>query len=261
MNALQIAASGMQAQEVNVEVLSNNIANMRTTGFKRQRAEFADLLYQNLRRMGTDSSDSGTVVPTGSQVGSGVRLTATARIMSQGSLLATQKPLDLAILGEGYFRIQMPDGRTAYTRDGSFERSATGMLVTVDGYLVGQGITIPQNARDITVNAQGLVQAMVGNASTAATLGRLELSTFINSPGLEAIGNNLMLETAASGPPQIANPGDAGFGTILQGNLEMSNVNPVSEISELIAAQRAYEMNSRVIKAVDEMLSSTANIR
>jgi flagellar basal-body rod protein FlgG len=251
----------MQAQEVNVEVLSNNIANMRTTGFKRQRAEFADLLYQNLRRMGTDSSDSGTVVPTGSQVGSGVRLTATARIMSQGSLLATQKPLDLAILGEGYFRIQLPDGRTAYTRDGSFERSATGTLVTVDGYTVGQGITIPQNARDITVNAQGLIQAMVGNASTATTLGRLELSTFVNAPGLEAIGNNLMLETAASGPAQIANPGDPGLGTILQGNLEMSNVNPVSEISELIAAQRAYEMNSRVIKAVDEMLSSTANIR
>jgi flagellar basal-body rod protein FlgG len=261
MNALQIAASGMQAQEVNVEVLSNNIANMRTTGFKRQRAEFADLLYQNLRRMGTDSSDSGTIVPTGSQVGSGVRLTATARIMSQGSLLATQKPLDLAILGEGYFRIQLPDGRTAYTRDGSFERSATGTLVTVDGYTVGQGITIPQNARDITVNAQGLIQAMVGNASTATTLGRLELSTFVNAPGLEAIGNNLMLETAASGPAQIANPGDPGLGTILQGNLEMSNVNPVSEISELIAAQRAYEMNSRVIKAVDEMLSSTANIR
>jgi flagellar basal-body rod protein FlgG len=261
MNALQIAASGMQAQEVNVEVLSNNIANMRTTGFKRQRAEFADLLYQNLRRMGTDSSDSGTVVPTGSQVGSGVRLTATARIMSQGSLLATQKPLDLAILGEGYFRIQLPDGRTAYTRDGSFERSATGMLVTIDGYTVGQGITIPQNARDITVNAQGLIQAMVGNSTTATTLGRLELSTFVNGPGLEAIGNNLMLETAASGPAQIANPGDPGLGTILQGNLEMSNVNPVSEISELIAAQRAYEMNSRVIKAVDEMLSSTANIR
>jgi flagellar basal-body rod protein FlgG len=261
MNALQIAASGMQAQEVNVEVLSNNIANMRTTGFKRQRAEFADLLYQNLRRMGTDSSDSGTVVPTGSQVGSGVRLTATARIMSQGSLLATQKPLDLAILGEGYFRIQLPDGRTAYTRDGSFERSATGTLVTIDGYTVGQGITIPQNARDITVNAQGLIQAMVGNASTANTLGRLELSTFVNGPGLEAIGNNLMLETAASGPAQIANPGDPGLGTLLQGNLEMSNVNPVSEISELIAAQRAYEMNSRVIKAVDEMLSSTANIR
>jgi flagellar basal-body rod protein FlgG len=261
MNALQIAASGMQAQEVNVEVLSNNIANMRTTGFKRQRAEFADLLYQNLRRMGTDSSDSGTVVPTGSQVGSGVRLTATARIMSQGSLLATQKPLDLAILGEGYFRIQLPDGRTGYTRDGSFERSATGTLVTVDGYTVGQGITVPQNARDITVNAQGLVQAMVGNSATATTLGRLELATFVNGPGLEAIGNNLMLETAASGPAQIANPGDPGLGTILQGNLEMSNVNPVSEISELIAAQRAYEMNSRVIKAVDEMLSSTANIR
>jgi flagellar basal-body rod protein FlgG len=261
MNALQIAASGMQAQEVNVEVLSNNIANMRTTGFKRQRAEFADLLYQNLRRMGTDSSDTGTVVPTGSQVGSGVRLTATARIMSQGSLLATQKPLDLAILGEGFFRIQLPDGRTAYTRDGSFERSATGMLVTVDGYTVGQGIAIPPNARDITVNAQGLIQAMVGNSTTATTLGRLELATFVNAPGLEAIGNNLMLETAASGPAQIANPGDPGLGTILQGNLEMSNVNPVSEISELIAAQRAYEMNSRVIKAVDEMLSSTANIR
>ena len=261
MNALQIAASGMQAQEINVEVLSNNIANMRTTGFKRQRAEFADLLYQNLRRMGTDSSESGTVVPTGSQIGSGVRLTATARIMSQGSVLSTSKPLDVAILGDGYFRIQMPDGRTAYTRDGSFERSATGTLVTVDGYTVGQGITIPANARDITINAQGVIQAMIGNSTAAQTLGRLELATFVNAPGLEATGNNLLLETAASGAAQIANPGDPGIGTILQANLEMSNVNPVSEISELIAAQRAYEMNSRVIKAVDEMLSSTANIR
>ncbi len=261
MNALQIAASGMQAQEVNVEVLSNNIANMRTTGFKRQRAEFSDLLYQNLRRMGTDSSDSGTVVPTGSQVGSGVRLTATARIMAQGSVLSTSKPLDVAIMGDGYFRVQLPDGRTAYTRDGSFERSPTGTLVTVDGYTVGQGITVPANARDITINAQGLVQAVVGTGSTSQTLGQLDLATFVNSPGLEAIGNNLFLETAASGSGQISNPGDLGVGTLLQSNLEMSNVNPVSEISELIAAQRAYEMNSRVIKAVDEMLSSTANIR
>jgi len=261
MNALQIAASGMQAQEVNVEVLSNNIANMRTTGFKRQRAEFSDLLYQNLRRMGTDSSDSGTVVPTGSQVGSGVRLTATARIMAQGSVLSTSKPLDLAIMGDGYFRVQLPDGRTAYTRDGSFERSATGTIVTVDGYTVGQGISIPANARDITINAQGLVQAVVGTGSTSQTLGQLDLATFVNSPGLEAIGNNLFLDTPASGSAQISNPGDLGVGTLLQANLEMSNVNPVSEISELIAAQRAYEMNSRVIKAVDEMLSSTANIR
>jgi flagellar basal-body rod protein FlgG len=261
MNALQIAASGMQAQEVNVEVLSNNIANMRTTGFKRQRAEFSDLLYQNLRRMGTDSSDSGTVVPTGSQVGSGVRLTATARIMAQGSVLSTSKPLDIAIMGDGYFRVQLPDGRTAYTRDGSFERSATGTLVTVDGYTVGQGITIPANARDITINAQGQVQAVVGTGSTSQNLGQLDLATFVNSPGLEAIGNNLFLDTAASGSATISNPGDLGVGTLLQSNLEMSNVNPVSEISELIAAQRAYEMNSRVIKAVDEMLSSTANIR
>lgn len=260
MNALHIAASGMLAQELNVEVVSNNIANMRTTGFKRQRAEFTDLLYQNLRRMGTDSSDAGTVVPTGTQIGSGVKFAATSRITTQGSLETTAKPLDVAIRGEGYFRIQMPDGRTAYTRDGSFELSATGTIVTNDGYTLGSGIVVPVDARAITINAQGTVQATTGNASAPVTLGRIELATFVNAPGLEAIGDNLFLETPASGAAQVGNAGDAGFGNLLQNNLEISNVNAVAEISDLIAAQRAYEMNSRVIKAADEMLSSTATM-
>ncbi|MFO1185560.1 MAG: flagellar basal-body rod protein FlgG [Bauldia sp.] len=260
MNALHIAASGMLAQELNVEVVSNNIANMRTTGFKRQRAEFTDLLYQNLRRMGTDSSDAGTVVPTGTQIGSGVRFAATSRITTQGSLETTSKPLDVAIRGEGYFRVQMPDGRTAYTRDGSFELSANGTIVTKDGYTVGSGIVVPPDARSITINAQGTVQVATGTSSTPTTLGRLELANFVNAPGLEAIGDNLFLETPASGAAQVGNAGDAGLGTLLQNNLESSNVNAVAEISDLIAAQRAYEMNSRVIKAADEMLSSTATM-
>ncbi len=261
MKALSIAASGMLAQELNVEVVSNNIANMRTTGFKRQRAEFADLLYQNLRRMGAESSDAGTIVPTGVQIGSGVRLAATARIMTQGSLETTEGVLNLAVRGEGFFRVQMPNGGTAYTRDGGFELDDTGRMVTKDGFVVGQGITIPSEARDVTVNQQGVVTAVIGDGRTSETLGRIELARFVNEAGLEAIGDNLFLETAASGAPQVGNAGDAGFGGLLQGQLEISNVNAVSEISDLIAAQRAYEMNSRVIKAADEMLSSTANMR
>ena len=261
MRALHSAATGMMAQETNVEVISNNIANMRTAGFKKQRVEFQDLLYQSLRRVGSDTSDAGTIVPTGVQIGSGVRTAATSRIMSQGSVEATEKELDVAIRGEGFFSIQMPDGRTAYSRDGSFERDATGTLVTVDGYTVGGGITIPFNARNLSINAQGTVQAIIGDASSVTTLGQLELNTFVNRAGLEAIGDNLYLETSASGSAQSGTPGEAGVGTLLQGYLEMSNVVAVTEISDLIAAQRAYEMNSRVIKAADEMLSSTANLR
>ncbi len=261
MKALSIAASGMLAQELNVEVISNNIANMRTTGYKRQRAEFADLLYQNLRRMGAESSDAGTVVPTGVQIGSGVRLAATSRVMAQGSLEATENALDLAVRGEGFFRIQMPDGTTGYTRDGAFELDDTGRIVTRDGFVLGQGIVVPAQARDLTINAQGFVQGVLGTGETGQVLGRIELANFINEAGLEAIGDNLFRETAASGVAQVGNPGDPGYGTLLQGQLEIANVNAVSEISDLIAAQRAYEMNSRVIKAADEMLSSTANMR
>lgn len=261
MKALHIAATGMKAQELNVEVISNNIANMRTTGYKRQRAEFQDLLYQNLRRMGTATSDSGTVVPTGVQVGSGVRTSATTRIMSQGNVQATERELDVAIRGEGYFQIDMPDGRTAFSRDGSFERGPDGTLVTADGYTIQPGLTIPGNARDVSINSEGTVQAVIGNAGQAQTLGQIQLARFVNKAGLEAIGDNLFLETEASGPAQVGNAGADSTGTLLQRHLEMANVVAVTEISDLIAAQRAYEMNSRVVKAADEMASTTSQLR
>lgn len=261
MKALHIAATGMMAQELNVEVISNNIANMRTTGYKRQRAEFQDLLYQNLRRMGTATSDAGTVVPTGVQIGSGVRTSATTRIMSQGNVESTEKELDVAIRGEGFFQIDLPDGRTGYTRDGSFERSPDGTLVTVDGYTLQPGITIPGNARDVTINSEGTVQAIIGNAGQAATLGQIQLARFVNKAGLEAIGDNLFLETDASGPAQVNDAGTDNTGTILQRYLEMANVVAVTEISDLIAAQRAYEMNSRVVQAADEMSQTTSQLR
>lgn len=259
MKALHIAATGMKAQELNVEVISNNVANMRTTGYKRQRADFQDLLYQNLRRMGTDTSANGTIVPTGVQIGSGVKTAATARIMSQGNLQQTGKELDVAIRGEGFFQIQMPDGTTAYTRDGSFERDANGTLVTVDGYSVLPGIVIPQDARDVTISAEGAVQALVGGV--AQQLGQIQTARFVNKSGLEAVGDNLFLETEASGAAQVGNPDADGFGSLQQNFLEMANVEAVSEIADLIAAQRAYEMNSRVIKAADDMYSTTTNIR
>ncbi|MFN4011859.1 MAG: flagellar basal-body rod protein FlgG [Pannonibacter sp.] len=259
MKALHIAATGMKAQELNVEVISNNVANMRTTGYKRQRADFQDLLYQNLRRMGTDTSANGTIVPTGVQIGSGVKTAATARIMSQGNLQQTGKELDVAIRGEGFFQVQMPDGTTAYSRDGSFERDANGTLVTIDGYTILPGIVIPQDARDVTISAEGAVQAIVGGV--AQQLGQIQTARFVNKSGLEAVGDNLFLETEASGAAQVGNPDTDGYGSLQQNFLEMANVEAVSEIADLIAAQRAYEMNSRVIKAADDMYSTTTNIR
>lgn len=261
MKALSIAATGMMAQELNVEVISHNVANMRTTGFKRQRAEFQDLLYDNVRRMGSVTSDSGTMVPAGVQIGMGVKTAATPRVMSQGSINLTEKDLDLAIRGDGFFRIRMPDGSTAYTRAGSFELDANGLLVTVDGYQVEPGITVPNNARDISISTEGTVEVLIDGQTAPTELGQIQLARFINRSGLEGIGDNLFLETAASGSPQVSTPGDTGFGNLLQKNLEQSNVNPVTEISDLIAAQRAYEMNARIITGADEMLSATANLR
>ncbi|CTQ52273.1 Distal rod protein [Roseibium album] len=260
MKALHIAATGMKAQELNVEVISNNVANMRTTGFKKQRADFQDLLYQNLRRMGTETSEAGTIVPTGIQIGSGVKLASTARIMSQGSLEQTSKELDVAIRGEGFFQIDLPDGTTAFTRDGSFERDADGQLVTVDGYTVNPGITIPETTQDITISNTGTVQG-VDQTGTTVQLGQLQLARFVNKAGLEAIGDNLFLETDASGAAEAGNPGDSGFGNVQQYFLEMANVDAVTEIADLISAQRAYEMNSQIIQAADEMYSTTTNLR
>jgi len=251
----------MLAQQLNVEVISNNIANMNTTGFKRQRAEFQDLLYQNLERVGANSSDAGTIVPSGIQVGVGVKTGAVYRISQQGDLTITENDYDLAIEGRGFFRIQMPSGEDAYTRAGSFQVGPDGQIVTMEGYIVGPGIAVPEGTRDIAINEQGQVQAVIDGDPAPQTVGQIELATFLNPAGLEAIGDNLMLETAASGAANIGVPGAAGFGRLKQGFLEMSNVNTVQEITALIQAQRAYEMNSKVITASDEMMRAAANVR
>ena len=261
MRALSIAATGMLSQQLNVEVISNNLANMNTSGFKRQRAEFQDLLYQNLERVGSNSSDSGTVVPTGIQVGVGVKTGSVYRITSQGDLNRTDNAFDIAIQGKGYFRIQLPSGQDAYTRAGVFSMSPEGQLVTADGYVVSPGISIPQDASDIAINEQGEVQAILDGQVGPQVVGQFELATFFNEAGLEAIGSNLFVESGASGTANVGAPGAIGFGTVLQGFLETSNVNAVSEISALITAQRAYEMNAKVITTADEMLSVTSNLR
>jgi flagellar basal-body rod protein FlgG len=261
MRSLSIAATGMLAQQMNVEVISNNIANVNTTGFKRQRAEFQDLLYQDLLRAGTNSSDTGTVVPSGIQIGLGVKPAAVYRITEQGNIVITNNDLDMAINGKGYFSVELPSGDTGFTRSGSFGRSANGDLVTANGYVVQPGITVPTNAVGISVNAQGQVSATIQGQTAPQVVGQLQLATFANEAGLQAIGDNLFLETTASGLATQGNPGAAGFGTIQQGALETSNVNVVAEITNLISAQRAYEMNSRVIQASDEMLSSVVQLR
>lgn len=261
MKALQIAATGMMAQQLNVEVISHNIANLRTSGYKRMRPEFQDLLYQNIRQPGANSSESGTILPSGIQIGLGVKTASTYRIMTQGDMTNTEKQLDVAIRGEGFFQIQLPDGQTAYTRSGAFALDANGQLVTQEGYQVEPSITVPANARQITINASGEVQVSIDGQTAPQSVGTLQLATFVNKAGLEAIGDNLFLETPASGTPTTSTPNSNGAGSILQNFLESSNVNAVSEISDLIAAQRAYEMNARVISAADEMMSTTSQLR
>lgn len=261
MRSLDIAGTGMQAQQTNVEVTSNNIANMTTTGFKRRRAEFQDLIYQNLRRVGANSSDTGTVVPAGAQVGLGVRTAAIYRINEQGNLQQTSNSLDIAIKGNGHFQVTLPSGETAYTRDGTFGLSPSGQIVTADGYVVAPGITIPTSATDVTINATGEVQVKIDGTTAPQTVGTLQLATFPNEAGLEARGDNLLMASAASGNAVTGNPGSTGFGSVMQGFVETSNVNVVTEITNLISAQRAYEMNSRVITASDQMLSTLTNLR
>ncbi len=261
MRALRTAASGMAAQQLNVEVISNNIANMNTVGYKRQRAEFQDLLYQNVERMGAQSSTQGTVVPTGIQIGAGVKAGAVYRVTEQGTPTQTGGMYDMAIDGRGYFQILMPSGETAYTRAGNFAINGEGQLVTDDGYAVQPNITIPQDAVDIQISKSGQVQVFTSGNATPAVVGQLELATFFNEAGLEAVGDNLLLETAASGAANVGTPGEVGFGEILHKFTEASNVDAVSEISALIIAQRAYEMNSKVITTADQMLSVSAQVK
>ncbi|HEX6979217.1 MAG TPA: flagellar basal-body rod protein FlgG [Alphaproteobacteria bacterium] len=261
MRSLNIAATGMLAQQLNVETISNNIANMNTTAFKRQRAEFQDLLYQNQRRAGTSSGDDGSIVPSGVQIGLGVKTAAVYRITEQGNLTTTGNTLDLALQGKGYFQIELPNGETGYTRAGSFQLSADGRIVTADGYPVKGGGTIPKDAIDVTINSIGEVLVKRNGQADVQRVGQLELATFANDAGLQAVGGNLFLQTTASGDPVTGPPGKDGFGTLLQGFLETSNVNTVAEVTNLITAQRAYEMNSKVIQASDEMLSTLNQLR
>ena len=261
MRSLSIASTGMLAQQLNVETISNNIANMNTTAFKRQRAEFQDLIYQNQRRAGAASSDANTIVPSGIQLGLGVRAAAVFRITEQGNLTTTGNSLDMAVQGKGWFQVEMPSGETAYTRAGSFQLSAEGKIVTADGYTVKGGGTIPRDALDITINTSGEVLVKQAGQAQLQRVGQLELASFANDAGLQASGDNLFQNTTASGDPVTGTAGRQGFGTLLQGFLETSNVNTVQEVTNLITAQRAYEMNSKVIKAADEMMSSLNQMR
>ena len=261
MRALKIAATGMSAQQMRVETISNNLANMSTTGYNARRAEFADLHYQQMLRPGTVNASDGTVLPTGVQLGLGVRPAAVSLHLAQGSLAATGNDLDVAIDGKGYLEITLPSGQTAYTRDGALKRTAEGLIVTSDGYPVSPDITIPADARTVSINGAGEVYAYFAETEAAQLLGQFNLSGFTNAKGLEAIGSNLFVETEASGPALVSTPGIDGLGTLRQGYLEDSSVDAVREITELIEAQRGYEMNAKVISAADQMMGATTQVR
>lgn len=261
MKALQIAASGMAAQQMRVDVVSHNLSNMSTTGYNARRAEFADLHYRQVARPGTISAENGTMLPTGIQIGMGVRPTSVAPIIEQGALLATGGDLDVAVEGRGWLEVTLPSGVTAYTRDGGLKRTGEGMIVTSDGHRVGNGITIPAETRSVTISQSGEVWANFSDRVAPEQIGQLTLSSFINDRGLEAIGSNLYQETEASGPATSAAPGEDGLGTLRQHYLEESSVDAVREITDLIRAQRGYELNSKVITAADQMLAATAQLR
>ncbi len=261
MKALHIAATGMSAQQMKVDVVSNNLANMSTNGYNARRADFADLHYQQYSRPGTVSASDGTMLPTGVQIGLGVRPSSVSAVLQQGSLSMTNGDLDLAIDGNGYLEVELPSGVSAYTRDGALKRSADGLIVTSDGHPVVPGVTIPPEARSIAINPAGEVWAYFTDRVQPELLGQFTLTDFTNEKGLEAIGSNLFLETAASGPPIVNDPGTDGLGTLRQGYLEESSVDAVREITELIKAQRGYELNAKVITAADQMLGATTQLR
>ncbi|WP_294620127.1 flagellar basal-body rod protein FlgG [uncultured Roseovarius sp.] len=261
MRALKIAATGMAAQQMRVETISNNLANMSTTGYNTRRAEFADLHYQQMARPGTVNANDGTVLPTGVQLGLGVRPAAVSVNLAQGALSATGGDLDVAIEGNGYLEVSLPSGQSAFTRDGALKRSADGLIVTSDGYPVQPEITIPDDASSLSINPAGEVYVYFRDAAEAQLVGQLNMAGFTNAKGLEAIGSNLFLETEASGAALTSTPGQDGLGTLRQGYLEDSSVDPVREVTELIEAQRGYELNSKVISAADQMLGATTQVR
>ncbi len=261
MRALKIAATGMSAQQMRVETIANNLANMNTTGYNARRAEFSDLHYQQASRPGTVSASDGTLLPTGVQLGLGVRPAAVSVHLAQGALAATGNDLDLAIEGRGYLEVTLPSGRTAYTRDGSLKRSGEGLIVTSDGHAVAPEIVIPSDVRSISVNAAGEVYAYFDDAAEGQILGQFDLAGFTNAKGLEALGGNLFAETEASGPALLSTPGEDGLGMLRQGYLESSSVDAVREVTELIEAQRGYEMNAKVISAADQMMAATTQVR
>jgi len=253
INSLQIAKTGMQAQQTQLDVISHNLANVSTSGFKRGTAIFEDLIYQNLRQVGAENAEQAEL-PTGLQIGLGVRTVATARTYTQGSLQQTGNTLDVAINGDGFFQIEMPDGTTAYTRDGTFKLTAQGQLVTSSGYPVLGGVTVPANSRSVTIGADGVVSVVAGNNPQPQQAGVIELASFVNPAGLEPRGQNLFSQTPASGDPNVGQPGAEGLGPVLQGYLESSNVNVVQELVTMIQTQRAYELNSKAIQTSDQML-------
>src|SRR5689334_9665364 len=259
MRSLWISKTGMEAQQTQLDAISHNLANASTNGYKRSHAVFEDLMYQNLRQAGANSTDQ-TTLPTGLQAGLGTRAVATARNFSQGNLQQSSNPLDIAIRGNGFFEVQLPDGTTGYTRDGSFQVSASGQLVTNTGYTVQPGITIPANAQSVTIGNDGTVTVVVPGQSTPQGVGQIQIASFVNAGGLEPKGQNLYSETAASGAPNAGAPGQNGLGTLQQGFVETSNVNVVEELVQMIQTQRAYELNSKAIQTSDQMLQKLASL-
>ena len=259
MRSLWTSKTGMEAQQNQLDAISHNLANVSTNGYKKSKVVFEDLMYQNLRQAGANSSEQ-TTLPTGYQVGLGARAVASSRSFSQGNLQQSTNSLDMAVKGNGFFEIQMPDGTSAYTRDGSFQLSPQGQLVTNNGYLVQPGITVPANATAVSVGKDGTVTASIPGQATPQTIGQLQLTTFINAAGLDPKGENLYAETEASGQPNNGTPGTNGVGTIEQGFVETSNVNVVEELVQMIQTQRAYELNSKAIQVSDQMLQRLAQV-
>jgi len=256
--ALWIAKTGLEAQQTRMANISNNLANASTTGFKRSRAVFSDLLYRNLAQVGAQSSQD-TQLPSGLNLGTGVRTVATEKLFTQGNIVQTGNALDVAIQGRGFLQVLLPDGTLAYTRDGTIQMDSQGQLVTSMGYPIEPGVTIPENAQSITIGSDGTVSVLIAGDSAPTQVGNLQLADFINPTGLQAIGDNLFLESGSSGAPQTGTPGLSGLGTLIQGSLESSNVNTVEELVNMIETQRAYEMNSKAIATADQMLQYVNN--